>query len=1009
MSETHRVEMGDLLQHVGWVRALARRLARDAAEADDITQDALVSALARPPSTDRDPRPWLGRVLGNALRIRRRGERRRQHHERRATPDPATERDAYGAALLEQLERQKQLARLVRDLPQPYRTVILARYYRGESTAETARRTGVSAGTLRSQLARGLELLRRRLVEQEGSADRARAALAIAALGPSSLLSPAVVAGAASIVLLVAATGVFGWRSQPEAQTPGATPASLGAAADAPRRDAATPPRPLARGGPTPIAVAAGNARTAVGRTPVLGLNVEVVAAENGAALPHARVWVLPPGAETPIERELDAQGRGTFTQQAPGAQVAAWTPGRRPAYAAAPEPDTPLRLALGQGRVLSGRVHLPDQPATDDAPLLIVPYDRKALADWPAALRDAVVARVPGLTRAPLALDAANEFRLASLPPDWAGRLVAGNGFQLVACHPDLPLQPADVVVRQPIEGLTLEVQSTPVMRGTAVWSDTRAPVTEGVAAVAVLYANGQKSYITNRPLDEAGTFAAGVFPYAAPYDRPGVQSVQVDVHPEGGAHRSVLLAPPPPTGTLAPIVVQRVADVHVVVTDPAGGPVAGALVAGRLPRDHGQYRKYVRTDTAGRAQLRNVPDSQDHVTVGAGGYAVQKVSIARRRGRPDAPLQVTLTPTNALELEVIPHGIPLDGLRVVLTHEGPLLDAEGDGNDVVRNRVLQMLGCGNGSTPGQYQHGCRDDENVWVLCGLRPARPLTVEVREAHGQVLATRSLVGPGPQETRRVTIEVSGRRIRAHGAVVGLDGRGIAEARVVLEWPTLGTQWLASTRDDGTFAADLTAVPGRTARAIRVEAPGLATRRVELADGLASGDLGTIVLEPARVLEVRTREPSGRERTPEGLAARVPGGYEVAGQFLDGRHRLAGLPSGPLTVRVTLGGRAYARDCAAPDSPLIIDVPPHGELAFEVGPSAPNFYPATQDIAQLTALGDPSFRLQLRVDQPVRRPLLPGIYALSHAGTTQRLEIRADEITRVRLPPTDRTPR
>ena len=85
---------------------------------------------------------------------------------------------------MEQLEQQRLLGELVAALDEPYRSLIFARYYRGESAAQIARRTGRPAGTVRSQLARGREQLRRRLVERSGGDfNAAQAVLMVAARG----------------------------------------------------------------------------------------------------------------------------------------------------------------------------------------------------------------------------------------------------------------------------------------------------------------------------------------------------------------------------------------------------------------------------------------------------------------------------------------------------------------------------------------------------------------------------------------------------------------------------------------------------------------------------------------------------------------------------------------------------------------------------------------------------------------------------------------------------------
>ena len=111
MSDSRTIEVEELLEHVGWVRALARRLVRDPAEADDIAQEAMVSAISSPPLGGRDVRKWLGRVVGNTWRMRRRSAQRRRRHEELGAA--GTESDsAYGVDLVEQLERQRELATL---------------------------------------------------------------------------------------------------------------------------------------------------------------------------------------------------------------------------------------------------------------------------------------------------------------------------------------------------------------------------------------------------------------------------------------------------------------------------------------------------------------------------------------------------------------------------------------------------------------------------------------------------------------------------------------------------------------------------------------------------------------------------------------------------------------------------------------------------------------------------------------------------------------------------------
>ena len=71
-----------LLGQADFVRALARSLLADAAAADDLAQDTLTAALEGPPLGAGRARAWLGSVLRNLLRERRRGEANRSARER---------------------------------------------------------------------------------------------------------------------------------------------------------------------------------------------------------------------------------------------------------------------------------------------------------------------------------------------------------------------------------------------------------------------------------------------------------------------------------------------------------------------------------------------------------------------------------------------------------------------------------------------------------------------------------------------------------------------------------------------------------------------------------------------------------------------------------------------------------------------------------------------------------------------------------------------------------------
>ncbi len=182
MSDTRdpvRPQIHELLLHREWIRKLARRLVADDDTADEIVQQVLVDAVRRPPETLSSPRGWLTVAVRNAARkFGRAASRRRQHEAAASQPEAAAEqRDVVAHA-----ELQQSIGRAVLDLEEPYRTVVLLRYFDGLSAAEIAARRGVPLETVRTQLKRGLGRLRQRLDKEHGG-DRAAWTAVVGAWG----------------------------------------------------------------------------------------------------------------------------------------------------------------------------------------------------------------------------------------------------------------------------------------------------------------------------------------------------------------------------------------------------------------------------------------------------------------------------------------------------------------------------------------------------------------------------------------------------------------------------------------------------------------------------------------------------------------------------------------------------------------------------------------------------------------------------------------------------------
>jgi RNA polymerase sigma-70 factor (ECF subfamily) len=352
------VTLDSLLSHRGWALRVARRLVREEGEAEDLVQRTWMAALRHPPATERGTRPWIRKVILNLARERHRRKEARERHERaswgaeHAAPDTAED--------VARAEICRLLGERLLELNEPYRTVVLQRFYEDLSSAEIAQRLGIPAGTVRWRLKVGLDQLRADL-DRRSHGDRSRWVSSLLVLLPraSSTAERTREASAAPVSsasllptggwLALGAAGILGlllWmRGDPEARASAAPlVAELGPAnAAAAARDEA-PPR-AALGARTPVPIPS-DAPPDVPPEPPRGLALRVQD-EEGRPVSGAQILVARASGFEPRETS-DAEGR-------------AW-------LAARPEDVGALGLtvtrghvgirALAPGRVASALVH---------------------------------------------------------------------------------------------------------------------------------------------------------------------------------------------------------------------------------------------------------------------------------------------------------------------------------------------------------------------------------------------------------------------------------------------------------------------------------------------------------------------------------------------------------------------------------------------------------------------------------------------------------------------------
>jgi RNA polymerase sigma factor (sigma-70 family) len=151
---------GQLHEHVASLRRYALVLTRDAADAEDLVQDALTRAIAAADTWEPESnlRVWLFRILHNAhiSNLRKAKVRRNARME---LPEPVVEESQA-----RRIEVQQVLAAL-EEIPEPQRRPIVLVALEEMSYADAAKALGIPIGTFMSRLGRGRQALRRALGE----------------------------------------------------------------------------------------------------------------------------------------------------------------------------------------------------------------------------------------------------------------------------------------------------------------------------------------------------------------------------------------------------------------------------------------------------------------------------------------------------------------------------------------------------------------------------------------------------------------------------------------------------------------------------------------------------------------------------------------------------------------------------------------------------------------------------------------------------------------------------
>jgi hypothetical protein len=711
-------------------------------------------------------------------------------------PDPVVQ--AAGAEL------EQAIGDVVQSLGASYRDVLHLHLREGLAAHEIAQRLGRPAGTVRTQIVRGVHELRRRLPTGfagglapawfAGEPTRIATAVREAVIAAAKAQHAAVVGAAAFtartglLLAALAATVVVGiglaWllpRSTAVATAQYATATAGGDARALTRDGTAAPDGGIAAASGAPAAASSSGpplAREAVAATP-LGADAEVrVLVRDAEARPlaGARVWLCDStwSDDAVNEHVAFAAARtgdeGVARFAAPVAAldtIVVLANGRRPVQLARSIPSGEQEVVIGQQLSITGIVIV--DGGRPGEPIELVARCGSSEGVWCDAARTALAPFDPTEAAASAIADAAGRFAFFGLPTQVECEITP---LTRVFKKPGTDrTEPAVKATPLAIE-VALELARVPVIRGRCVLP--QGTPAQGREQVSIwprfVRSNGWSEWHTPRcKLGEQ--FAVAVFD-------SGLVSTIVDFR-FGRSRESPVVAtrtvPCPFAGVhdLGDVVVDDPStERELQIVDRDGAPIAGACVLslGKLSAP---------ASVDGRIRVIVGPGPAKLVA-GAKGYRIRTIHVAEASPQ---PLQIVLEPANRLRIEAhAAAGVQLGPLKISLGFtELPHDDDVSDRIDVSELRgakVRQWSATGGGLVEFSFDMLSTGELELF---DLPAALEFTVQLCDRFGHPIDARR-VRMGVDERRDVRFVVSQPARRLAGRVVDSDGHPLRGVKV-----------------------------------------------------------------------------------------------------------------------------------------------------------------------------------------------------------------------------------
>jgi len=152
--------------HRSHLEALGRRLARDAADAEDLVQDTFLRAYIHSDSftPGTNAKAWLGRILRNLFVDRQRKRKADQRLEGALAHEPLHRFPLDPAVEIDSVRARRRVRAALEAVPEPFRRAVELVDLEGLDYESAARELGCPEGTIMSRVHRG----RRRVLESLG-------------------------------------------------------------------------------------------------------------------------------------------------------------------------------------------------------------------------------------------------------------------------------------------------------------------------------------------------------------------------------------------------------------------------------------------------------------------------------------------------------------------------------------------------------------------------------------------------------------------------------------------------------------------------------------------------------------------------------------------------------------------------------------------------------------------------------------------------------------------------